>query len=358
MNGTLCRVLVATSLAVIVCSPQAKGVAPPMTSQSSHEFCVGRLSVELPAGAIVALRANYKAVDIEKPKTFRSFDTLKNELEARSKKLASVEMVRDSYGDRISRAGGLDPDAMYGKTQLLGLEIDDAQHQVLIGYHPKVDDSDILVEVHEFADGKDHIFQSKNIGANTYPRVRANLLTAAKQFKLINNRSMPDQPGFCADGGMFVDAGKPPVNERFTLVLTFPSHPDVQFSIDANAIDQVDKGEPSLKHRVNDDLKMMRANYSGGISVLERGELSAAGQKGYQIAISAPYDNVPGTHIRKFFWSADGVPNDVTRPFMEVDLTIQPTDDGNSTIKDDAEAKALWEALIGSLRIRPGAAQR
>jgi hypothetical protein len=73
------------------------------------------------------------------------------------------------------------------------------------------------------------------------------------------------------------------------------------------------------------------------------------------VAISAPYDVVPGTTIRKFFWSADGIPNDVSRPFLEVNMTIQPTDDGKSTIKDDDEAKALWTQLINSLRIRPGA---
>lgn len=325
-----------------------------MTSQPTHQFCIGRFSVEVPAGAKVAVSASYKAVDIETPKGVSSFDALKNELEARSKKLASVGMVRDSYGDRILRAGGLDPDIMYGKTQLLGFQVNDSAHQALIGYHPKVDDSDILVEVHEFADGKDHIFQSKNIGANTYPRVRENLLSAARQFKPISNRLMPDQPGFCVDGGMFVDNGKPPVNEQFTLVLTFPEHPDVQFSIDANVIDQVNKGEPSLKHRVDDDLRMMRANYAGGIDVLERGSLEAVAQKGYQIGISAPYDVVPGTRIRKFFWSADGVLNDVTRPLLEVDLTIQPTDDGKTTIKSDTEAKALWDALIQGIRIRPG----
>jgi len=301
------------------------------------------------------MSASYKAVDIEKPKAVSSFVTLKDELTARSKKFAATDMVRDSYGDRIMKAGGLDPDVMYGKTQLLGFDINDSRHQIMIGYHPKVDDSSILVQIHQFANGKDQVFQSKNIGANTYPRVRSNLLTVAQQFEPINNRDIPTKPGFCIDGGMFVDAGKPPVNEHFTLVVTFPDHPDVQFSIDANAIDQVNKDEPSLKHRVDDDLRMMRANYSGGVSVLERGEKAAAGQEGYQVAISAPYDNVPGTHIRKFFWSADGVPNDVTRPFMEVDLTIQPTDDGKSTIKDDAEAKALWDTLIQGIRIRPGA---
>jgi hypothetical protein len=177
----------------------------------------------------------------------------------------------------------------------------------------------------------------------------------AQRFQPYERGSIPTQPGFCVDSGLYVEKGNPEAYENFTLVVTLPDHPDVQFSVDANAIDRVNKNESSLKHRVNDDLAMMRTNYSGGIHVLERGELKAAGQEGYQVAISAPYDVVPGTTIRKFFWSADGIPNDVSRPFLEVNMTIQPTDDGKSTIKDDDEAKALWTQLINSLRIRPGA---
>jgi hypothetical protein len=153
---------------------------------------------------------------------------------------------------------------------------------------------------------------------------------------------------------MFADTGKPPVRESFTLVVTFPSHPDVRFVIDARAIVKVDKDEPSLKHRVNSELGVLRASVDGHVGVLARGELSIASQDGYQIAISAPYDLVPNTRMLKFFWSADGVPNDVTRPFMEIDMTVQPTDDGKSTIKDDSQAKALWQELIQGVRIRPG----
>ncbi|MEO7067369.1 MAG: T6SS immunity protein Tli4 family protein, partial [Rhodanobacter sp.] len=67
---------------------------------------------------------------------------------------------------------------------------------------------------------------------------------------------------------------------------------------------------------------------------------------------------VAGTTAYKFFWAADGVPNDVTRPFMEVQLTIQPDEDKPATITTADAAKALWEELLQGIKIRPGAAQR
>lgn len=157
---------------------------------------------------------------------------------------------------------------------------------------------------------------------------------------------------------MFADDGRPPVHESFTLVVHFKNHPDARFTIDAHAIDRVNTDEPSLKHRVDSELGILRANVGGHVGVLVRGEREAAGQQGYQIGLSVPNDTVPNTTAYKFFWSADGVPNDVTRPFMEVDLTIQPDEHKPATIRTADEARALWDNLLHGLRIRPGAALR
>lgn len=357
MVSKLFRAWMVSVLILLSCNVHAEG-APSMSSYPSRTYCFGRLLLDVPAGAKVALDAKFKGTEKQGSKDFTSFAALKDAQESRAREMAAKEMIRDEGRDEIFRVGGFDPDRLYGKHQLLALDVDSADQVIVIAYHVNLEDISFILEAHKFIGNKDHVFISKGLGADDLHELQADVVQAAKQFTAIDNRALPSQPGFCVDGGMFVDAGRPPVNERFTLVITLPDHPDVLFSIEANAIEEVDKEEPSLKHRVNDELRMMRANYAGAIHVLERGELEAAGQKGYQVAISAPYDVVPGTQIRKFFWSADGVPNDVTRPFMEVDLTIQPTDDGRSTIHSDAEAKALWEQLIGSLRIRPGAVQR
>lgn len=321
-----------------------------------YSLCVGRFVVELPAGSTASIDATYKYIDILQPKPVESFSVVRDQLEQRAKRMRDANMKRDPYDDKLMKAGGDDPDKMYGKSQVIGFDVDDSMQQAVLGYHPQADSANTLTEVHRFMGGKDFVFQSKDPGAGDYPKTRASMWSAVAQFKQIDNHSVPSGRGFCVDGGMFADDSAVPLSESFTLVVRFNDHPDARFTIDANAITKVNKDEPSLRHRVDSELGILRANVDGHVGVIERGDLSAAGQSGYQIGISAPYDLVPGTQVRKFFWSADGVPNDVAHPFMEVDLTIQPTNEGRSTIKDDAEAKALWDALIQGIRIRPGSA--
>jgi len=354
MNGVLRRAMVIAVVVMIAWSVQAQG-GTAVANNTSQAVCAGRLFVNLPNGAKVSIGGRFKGIETKQPVYAANFDVVKRLVESKADRERGIKTDRDPRLDAISRRFGSDPAKDRARTNLIGMNTDDKNKEISLGYHTDEVTFKFTAELHRYLDQHDYEFTSVGYDAPKYPDARKRLIETASRFEPINNRSIPTKPGFCIDGGMFVDAGKPPVNERFTLVVTFPDHPDVQFSIDANAIDQVNKDEPSLKHRVDDDLKMMRANYSGGVSVLERGEKTVAGQEGYQVAVSAPYDVVPGTRIRKFFWSADGVPNDVTRPFMEVDLTIQPTDDGKSTIKDDAEAKALWDTLIRSIRIRPGA---
>lgn len=318
-------------------------------------LCVGRFVIDLPAYASAKVEARYKGVEAKPSTQIASFDDLKREEELRAKGFERQQTKRDARLDRIDEAFGKDPEKSRAKTKLLDWNVDEARRQISIGYHPDDVTSEFIAELHRYADHFDYPFQSKGYDADKYPDTQKRLQDIAALFAPLSEGTMPSTPGFCVDRGVFKDQGTPPVAERFTLMVGFSDHPDVRFSIDAHAIEHVNTDEPSLKYRVDNDLSALRANVSGHVNVLERGTLTAAGQEGYQVAVSAPYDLVPNTQIRKFFWSADGVPNDVTRPFMEVDLTIEPTKDGKSTFKDDTEAKAFWDQLMQSIHIRPGA---
>ena len=327
-----------------------------MTQPFTSTICIGRLLIDLPADAHAAITTSYQRMESKPPVRIRDFAELEHQLTQRAKEYKAVHMIRTKDTDDLWRAGGYDPDKLYAPTQLIGFETDSALQQAVLGYHPKPDSSVALVELHKIVDQKDHVFEAKNVpGAGAYAQAYRTLWSAGASFRPGARGSLAEGPGFCVEGGMFADPGKPPIRESFTLVATFASHPDVRFVIDANAIDKVNRGEPSLKHRVDSELGILRAGTQGRVDVLERGGLKAAGQEGYQIAVSAPYDMVPNTRLLKFFWSADGVPNDVTRPFMEIAMTVQPTNDGQSTVRDDDQARELWKQLMQGIRIRPGA---
>lgn len=323
-----------------------------------HPFrtvCVGRFLIDLPDNARPAISASYHWLNPHTPVRIDSFASLERELSGRADQNRAIRMIRSPDDDSFWRAAGRDPDKIYAVTQLVGFDADSALQQVVLSYHPEPDNPAVMTEVHKAIGATDYAFDTKDYGADDYPKARQLLWTAATQFQSLTPGEIPNGPGFCVEGGMFADAGKPPVREDTTLVVEFGDHPDLRFVIDASTIKKVDNDEPSLKHRVDGELAVLRAGIEGHVGVLDRGALTAAGQDGYQIGVSAPYDLVPNTRMRKFFWSADGVPNDVTRPFMEIYMTVQPTDDGKSTIQDDKQAKALWQQLMQDIRIRPGA---
>jgi hypothetical protein len=322
-----------------------------------NSMCVGRFNIDLPGDARASIDSTYHYIGARSPEAAVNFDEIKKELEVRKEKYAITQMKRNDRSDAIYRSGGLDPNKLYGKTQLVGFQTEESEKLAVLSYHPKLDSPQTTTEVHRFIDGLQYVFKSEDAGADAYPNTHNAMLSATMHFQPLPGRTQPSGYGFCIAGGMFADDGRPPVHESFTLVARFKDHPDAQFTIDANAIDSPDKDEPSLKFRVDSELGILRQSVQGHVAVLVRGEHEAAGQKGYQIGLSVPNDAVAGTTAYKFFWAADGVPNDVTRPYMEVQLTIQPDADRLATITTADAAKAMWEELLQGIQIRPGAAR-
>lgn len=334
------------------------GGAPVVDKPSREPMCIGRIIAGLPADAGAAVDAAFHYMSVGGPTAAASYGDIRSALEAERSKYAASKMKRSVRADAIYRSGGLDPDKLYGSTQLVGFDVDAMDNQVIISYHPSVSEAPIVTEVHKFINGKEYVFQTKDAGADDYTTTRHTMWNAALHFQPLSHGEVPTTPGFCVAGGMFADAGHAPLHESFTLVAKFKDHPDARFVIDANAINTPDTDEPSLKHRVDSELGILRANVTGHVGVLVRGEREAAGQKGYQIGLSVPNDTVPNTAAYKFFWSADGVPKDATRPALEVSLTIQPEPDKPASFADAKQAEALWDELLGGLRIRPGSVAR
>lgn len=318
-------------------------------------ICAGRLVAGLPATADVKISATFKYIETKSVIPAEDFQSISDAMVQRKDEYEKVAMHRDKRSDDLERAAGYDPDKTYGKTKFVGYRNDGLNKQIAIGYHPDITDSNTVSEVYKFANGLKYMFSSTGFGADSYARVSSTMWDAVLNFQPVNRGDVPATPGFCVDGGMFSDPGSAPLREGFTLVASFKNHPDANFVIDSSAIDSIDTNEPSLKHRVDSELGILRANVEGRVSVLIRGEREAAGQKGYQIGLSVPNDSIEGTTAYKFFWAADGVPNDASRPFMEVSLTIQPDEDKPASFENAKQAQAFWDELLQRIKIRPGA---
>lgn len=313
-------------------------------------ICAGRLQLDIPVSSRTFLSATYRKAVIKHDEHAISFEKFLSDVEARASSLRNNTMSAP-----VSPLGKLlDKENPHRRSaqQLIGLDIDRSESQVAISYHETTSSaSGIVTELHQVTAGRHLFLMRKDSGADVYPKAKAELVDVAGRFRPSAQGTIPTGNGFCIDGGVFDDQGNHSYREEFTLTIEFPDHPDARLTIDSRAIDRPDDEEP-LSKRADRDLGVMRAQ-GHGVDVLGRGAKDAAGQHGYEIGISAAAD-VPNGRIRKFFWGAAGVPKDVNRPALEVDLTIEPSEGMPSTFADDASARAFWNSVLGSIRIRAG----
>lgn len=316
-------------------------------------ICLGRFVITLPEGAEPIAQASYQSIEIEDIKAVSGFPNVARQLEARAKKMRTAKMENSDYTNKLYRAAGYDPDVLFGKTQFAGIRVDRSQKQAMIGYHPELDVPTLRVELHKVIDDAQYVLATKGGSADDYDNISAFMWKAAERFRHRAADEIPNEPGFCMDKGLFADDGDPPVSETFSLFVRFKDHPDATFSIDSFATGAAgNEDELEIKSRFSGALGLMMRMFAN-IHVMDRGNREAAGQKGYQVALSTPSEDAPGATMYKFSWAAKGVLNDATRPYMEIELDIQPDDDKPATITSGKEAEALWNRLLNGIRIRP-----
>lgn len=170
------------------------------------------------------------------------------------------------------------------------------------------------------------------------------MLRASERYRPLERGKVPDGPGFCIGSGLFVEESAHDVGGGATLSATFPEYPDVSFSIDISGVAQA-ASEGGLQSRVDGDLGLL-GTVAAGARTLRRGQQRYASQDGYLVAISADDDE---GYVQKYFWGAEGVPNDWRHPLVEIQLIAG--DSGPSPLSDE-EIDDLWDRLLEGFRLR------
>lgn len=146
--------------------------------------------------------------------------------------------------------------------------------------------------------------------------------------------------GACFDHA-FVTGTHPSVGEEVVIMAVFN---DIRMSFVTQVIDSVDDG-PSLLQRA------AKADEYPDVKILRKSKREVAGQSGAEFAFKAPPGSEMNTH--EFQWEYQGTPNSVAAPRMKVGLNIS---NGTDAAKlSDEELLGLWDTVLGSIRLRPGA---
>jgi hypothetical protein len=166
----------------------------------------------------------------------------------------------------------------------------------------------------------------------------ANKVVRAVQPRLITT-AMSDR-GACFDHA-FVSGADPAMGEEASIMAQFN---DIRISFSTQVTDKVDDG-PSLLKRAE------RLKGYPDIKILRKTTREVAGLNGEEVAFKTPTDSEATSH--SFQWECQGKPNSIAEPRISAALNIPSGTDAASI--NNEELLGLWDAVLGSIRLRPGA---
>ncbi|WP_255581770.1 T6SS immunity protein Tli4 family protein [Cupriavidus sp. AU9028] len=174
----------------------------------------------------------------------------------------------------------------------------------------------------------------------------------AGRFKSRDRNAVPTEPGFCLEGGMI--AGKEYQPESFTVGIKFPEHPNAIISIDARTGAEEDR----LLDRVGGFFLSATRGLMPGLTVLRKGERNVGSIEAQEFATAA---SDKGQRVYAFAWESQGKDKSLADQNIAVRLqvleqsVVSEETPYQPAFKSDEEALQLWDNIIESVRLRPGA---
>lgn len=170
----------------------------------------------------------------------------------------------------------------------------------------------------------------------------------ARSLRPRADNEIPKESGFCIEGGYI--AGNEWMDETVRVSVGFPKHPGVDFGISIFAVGKPDK---PLLERMGGTMSDLLGKFAG-LKMLRKGKRPVGPVDADEIATAA---NEKGQRLYAFAWEAPGKPKSNEFPNINVELGVleQTPPPQTPPFKNDAEALELWDAIIDSIRLRPGA---
>ena len=180
----------------------------------------------------------------------------------------------------------------------------------------------------------------------------------ASHLRLRENDEIPTEPGSCITGGFLPMALE---YERVRIGIRFKEFPDVHLSVDVHKNRDKLETAASLELTLQEGAALAKAQGHGDayarIKTFRRGARQLGPGKGFEMVARKPADN-DDTEAHEFHFHSLGALNDPLQP--QIDVRFDTGVNNNRTARTppsltDEEAVALWDKLIGTIRIRPTA---
>jgi hypothetical protein len=320
--------------------PDMTTLSPRLQSLFEHtkNVCFGHFIVEVPATATVA----YGPAEIDFPIHYYQGEGDKVDDHVKAQ-LLEVEKDRDYL-----REGS----EFVGKDSLFGKVIDGVVpgQKLVFGSNDHV-----FYSIESFIPaGKDLFVQRATSVVSTADSIKS-LNTAASLLRLRAADEVPAESGACIEGGF---VGWKPEFERASVEIRLKEFPDVHFSV------EVSKNQDYLVESSALEPLLDRAAKEGGlwysrVKFFRRGPRQLGRWTGFEALARKPAQP-RNTESHEFAFISLGALRDSLQPELDVKLDTGVKDDQTASVKPsitDEEAVALWDKLIGSIRLRPTGAE-
>ncbi|WP_374402682.1 T6SS immunity protein Tli4 family protein [Niveibacterium sp.] len=185
-------------------------------------------------------------------------------------------------------------------------------------------------------------------------------LKALAAFRPRTPNEIPAEPGFCIEGGYF--AGTPEANqETASIRLTLKDHPDLWIDIETDTIGKEQVIDGGLLARIDKGMSVpMSAEITAlfaRVRTLRRGPHPVGPVKAEELLQTMP--NKTGRMAHQFTWEAFGERAQTLAPSIRVEFETGKNKTGDEYSGQpsltDAEAIALFDTIVNSIRLRPTA---
>ncbi|ASL76625.1 T6SS immunity protein Tli4 family protein (plasmid) [Ralstonia pseudosolanacearum] len=296
-------------------------------------YCFGRYLVELPPEAKV--RSAYKmwgieieSVPAETPATLKArIDKREGELKASRHESGESMFVR-----RVD----------YGNGSVSLLSWNSPRRKILMSE-----------ESYFVATNPWRVFRyNGEISASRQDHAVSLIGALATNIRARSDKEIPSGPGFCIDEG-FV-AGGEYRTEEVQVGITFPQHPNALITIDASTGAEQDR----LLERVDKFFATAVAGQLSGLKILRKRQRNVGPIEAEEYATAASGN---GQRVYAFAWESQGKDKSLSEQNIVAALkvleqsVITEHTPYRPAFKSDEEALQLWDAIIDSIRLRPGA---
>ncbi|UIF90178.1 hypothetical protein KAF44_41245 [Cupriavidus necator] len=184
------------------------------------------------------------------------------------------------------------------------------------------------------------------------PSLKASALAGrgelASEWREIMPGETPNGVGYVVNDAILGDSD---LNlESWRMVIQLPGMPDVSFTITSYTQHKV---EPGLRDRAGGVLAALLGTVAG-VAQLRNRQRPVGPIQADEILVAGTQD---GKRTYGFKWEAPGKADSLAEPNLNVSLHVgesaYPTN--KESFASDEEALELWDAVVGSIRLRPGA---